>query len=269
MMGVRCSAAGILLLAWAAARRESSAPRDWAHAAVAGTLMFAGAYGTLAWAEQEVASGIAALLSATTPFWLVAFEWSGGSRPNLRTMAGLALGLAGVGLLVAGGTSQPLHVAPIAAILAGTCAWAAGSLYARPPRVPSSLALSAGMSLVAGGAGLLLASWATRELAGFNPRSVSAASAAALAYLVVFGSLVGFTAYSFLLRVAPPSRVATYAYVNPVIAVGLGAALAGERVSAGTIAAALVIAAGVAMTLAGRQACDQLAPRERLEGGCA
>jgi drug/metabolite transporter (DMT)-like permease len=252
MMGLRCSAAGVLLLAWAAHRREPAAPRYWAHAVVAGTLMFVGAYGTLAWAELQLPSGIAALLSATTPFWLVAFEWSGGSRPNVRTLAGLIVGLAGVALLVGGGAPQPLRVWPTLAILAGTGAWAAGSLYARPPRVPCSLALSAGMSLLAGGAGLLLASWGTRELAGFDPRAVSTASAAALAYLVVFGSIVGFTAYSFLLRVAPAARVGTYAYVNPLIAMGLGAALAGERLSAGMMAAALVIAAGVAMTLAGQ-----------------
>jgi len=271
MMGLRCSAAGALLLAWAAARREPAAPRDWAHAAVAGTLMFAGAYGTLAWAEQEIASGVAALLSATTPFWLVAFEWSGGSRPSVRTMAGLVVGLAGVALLVGGGSSRPLHAAPIAAVLAGTGAWAAGSLYARPPRVPRSLALSAGMSLVVGGAALLLASWGTRELAGFDPRAVSLGSIAALAYLIVFGSLVGFTAYSFLLRVAPPARVATYAYVNPLIAVGLGAALAGERISPGMIAAAFVIAAGVALTLAGqneRARLDRAGGAGKLEGEC-
>lgn len=262
MMGVRCTAAGVLLLAWALARRELAAPRHWGHAAVAGTLMFAGAYGTLAWAEQQLTSGIAALLSATTPFWLVAFEWSSGSRPSTRTMAGLVIGLVGVALLVDGASAHPLRVAPIVAILAGTGAWAAGSLYARPPRVPCSLALSAGISLVAGGAGLLLASWGTHELAGFDLRMVSPVSAAALAYLVVFGSIVAFTAYSFLMRVAPPARVATYTYVNPIVAVGLGSALAGEQLSAGMVSAGLVIAAGVAITIAGRR----LTGREGQEG---
>ena len=253
MMGLRCSAAGVLLLSWAIARREPAAPRHWGHAAVSGTLMFAGAYGTLAWAEQQLASGTAALLSATTPFWLVAIEWSRGSKPSARTMVGLVIGLAGVALLVDGASAHPLRIAPIVAVLAGTGAWAAGSLYARPPRVPCSLALSAGMSLLAGGAGLLVTSWATRELSGFDPRAVSLVSLLALAYLVVFGSLVAFTAYSFLLRVAPPARVATYAYVNPIVAVALGAGLAGERLSAGMISAGMVIATGVAITIAGRR----------------
>jgi drug/metabolite transporter (DMT)-like permease len=252
MMGLRCTAAGGLLLLWALIRREPAALRHWGHSALAGLLMFSAAYGGLAWAEQQVASGVAALLSATTPFWMVAFEWSGGSRPNARTIAGLIIGLAGVALLVGLGSPQPMHAAPIIAILAGTGTWAAGSLYARPPRVPCSVALASGMSLAAGGACLLLASWGTHELAGFDLHAVSRGSAAALAYLVVFGSLVGFIAYGWILRVAPPARVATYAYVNPLVAMGLGAGLAGEQLSASVLSGGLVIAAGVAITLAGR-----------------
>ena len=345
MMGVRCAAAGALMLVWAAVRGERATLRHWGHAAFAGALMFAGSYGALAWAEQRVASGIAALLSATTPFWLTAFEWSGGSRPSRRSIAGLIVGLAGVAVLVGGRSTYqlrpaapgdslaafeasspaaapgtpldrrsipaPLHgagkvaagtmagrppsfaghsrrrelrrdlaeafaaagralppgrlagpgatpdvrhelLAPIVAILAGTLAWAAGSFYARPPRVPRSLALSAGMSLTAGGALLLAASWSAGELTGFSPREVSSTSLAALAYLVVFGSLVGFSAYSWLLRVAPPSRVATHAYVNPLVAIALGSALAGEPLTSTIVCAGLAIAAGVAFVLAGQ-----------------
>jgi drug/metabolite transporter (DMT)-like permease len=213
--------------------------------------MFAGCYGALAWAEQRVASGLAALLSAMTPFWFTAFEWTSGSRPNIRTAAGLFIGLVGVVLLVSGGAGAPLHAGPVAAILGGTVAWTLGSLYARPPRLPRSLALSAGMPLLAGGLLLLVASWTTHELTRFRVDEVSAKSAIALAYLVVFGSLVAFTAYAWLLRVAPPSRVATHAYVNPLVAVALGAALAGEPITATAAVAGLVIAGGVAMTLAG------------------
>ena len=259
MMGIRCTAAGALMLIWGAARGERAEWRHWHHAGLVGALMIAGTYGALAWAEQRMASGIAALLSATTPFWLAAFEWSSGSRPNRRTIAGLAVGLAGVAVLVSGRSAEPLRLAPIFAILGGTLAWAAGSLYARPPRVPRSLALSAGMSLAAGGVLLLTASWGARELTGFSLRDVSATSLAALAYLVLFGSLVGFSAYSWPLRVAPPSRVATHAYVNPLVAIALGSAVAGEPLTSTVVCAGLVIAAGVALALAGpsrqRQLC--------------
>ena len=252
MMGMRCTAAGALMLAWGAARGERAGLRHWGHAGLAGALMIAGTYGALAWAEQRMASGIAALLSATTPFWLAAFEWSGGSRPSRRTVAGLMVGLAGVAVLIGGRSAEPLRLAPIAVILGGTVAWAAGSLYARPPRLPRSLALSAGMSLTSGGILLLAVSWGARELTGFSVREISSTSFAALAYLVVFGSLVGFSAYSWLLRVAPPSRVATHAYVNPLVAIALGSALAGEPLTSTIVCAGLVIAAGVALALAGQ-----------------
>jgi drug/metabolite transporter (DMT)-like permease len=138
------------------------------------------------------------------------------------------------------------------AILGGAAAWAAGSLYARPPRLPRSLPLSAGMSLAGGGLLLLTGSLFARELSHFSPREVSGTSLAALSYLVVFGSLVAFVAYSWLLRVAPASRVATYAYVNPLVAMVLGSALAGERLTTTIVFAGLVIAAGVAIALAGK-----------------
>ena len=251
MMSARCLAAGLILFAWS---RRSAATLDastWRAAFVAGGLLFLASHGSLAWAEQRVPSGIAALLSATTPFWLAAFEWSRGSRPSRPTLAGL-IGLAGVAVLVGGRSAEPPRVAPILAILCGTLAWAAGSLYARPPRVPRSLALSAGMSLTVGGVLLLAASWGARELTGFSLRDVSSRSLAALAYLVVFGSLVGFSAYAWLLRVAPPSRVATHAYVNPLVAIALGSALAGEPLTSTIVCAGLVIAAGVALALAGQ-----------------
>jgi len=251
LMGLRCSAAGLLLLAWAAARHEHATPGQWRHAAVAGALMIAGTYGCLAWAEQRLGSGIAALLSATTPLWLATMQWPQIGRPGAKTIAGLLLGLAGVALLVGGGAAGQVDPTAAAVLVAGTLAWAAGSLYARPPRLPQSLALGAGMPLALGGLMLLAVSLGTRELARYDVRSVSTASLWALAYLTVFGSIVAFTAYSWLLRVAPPSRVGTHAYVNPLVAVALGWSMAGEPVTATTCAAAAVIAASVAMVLKG------------------
>src|SRR5262249_10890270 len=196
LMGVRCTIAGTLLLAWAFIRGERSTPDHWRHAAVAGGLMIACTYGALAWAEERLTSGIAALLSATSPLWLTAFEWSRIGRPSAATLAGLLLGVGGVTALVGSGSAAVNLPAPLV-LAGGTLAWAAGSLYSRPPRLPASVPLGAGMPLVAGGLMLLAVSAATREVARYDPRAVSHAALWALAYLIVFGSLVAFSAYAW------------------------------------------------------------------------
>ena len=251
LMGVRCVIAGLLLLAWAAARSERADFRQWRHATVAGALMIACTYGALAWAEQRLASGVAALLSATSPLWLTTLEWSRRGRPAVTTMAGLLLGVAGVAVLVAGSAPGQVNVAAACVLVAGTLTWAAGSLYSRPPRLPASVSLGAGMPLLLGGAMLLAASFVIGEPGRYDTRDLSRASLWALAYLIVFGSLVAFTAYSWLLRVAPASRVGTHAYVNPLVAVALGWGMAGEPITATTGLAAAAIAASVAMVLKG------------------
>jgi drug/metabolite transporter (DMT)-like permease len=251
LMGVRCTAAGLLLLAWAAARREHATGAQWRHAAVAGALMIGITYGALAWAEQRLASGIAALLSAMSPLWLTTLQRPEAGRPGAWTIVGLLLGLAGVAVLVGGGTVGQVNPTAAAVLIVGTLAWAAGSLYARPPRLPRSATLGAGMLLLLGGLMLLAVSIATRELARYDVRTVSHAALWALAYLIVFGSVVAFSAYEWLLRVAPASRVGTHAYVNPLVAVVLGWGVAGEPITGATGVAALVIAASVAMVLKG------------------
>jgi drug/metabolite transporter (DMT)-like permease len=251
MMGVRCVIAGTLLLAWAAVRGERADFRQWRHATVAGALMIACTYGALGWAEQRLGSGVAALLSATSPLWLTTLEWPRRGRPAITTIAGLLLGVAGVAILVVRGPAGQVNLTAAFVLIAGTLTWAAGSLYSRPPRLPASVALGAGMPLLLGGAMLLVVSMAVGEPARYVAHDVSRASLWALAYLIVFGSLVGFTAYSWLLRVAPASRVGTHAYVNPLVAVALGWGMAGEPVTAGTGVAAVAIAASVAMVLKG------------------
>jgi len=131
----------------------------------------------------------------------------------------------------------------------GEIAWAAGSLYAQPPRLPHSLALRAGLPLATGGVLLLTASWIAREFQHFDPHAVSARSVTALAYLILFGSIVAFSAYAWLMRVEPASRVATHAYVNPVIAVALGSMAGGEPFTPAIGVASAVIAGGVALVL--------------------
>src|SRR4051812_1096411 len=252
MMGVRCAIAGALLLAVAAVRGERPPWRAWADAMLAGALMFGGPYAALAWSEQRIPSGMAALLVATLPFWLALIEWGRGTRVSRRMLVGLAVGLAGVALLVADGLTAPAAAAPIVVIILGELAWAAGSVYAQP-RLPKPLLLNAGMSLSAGGLLLLLLSWSVREFQRFDPHAVSGASLFALAYLTVFGSIVAFSAYAFLLTVAPASRVSTHAYVNPLIAVALGVGFAGEPFTASIAIAAVVIAGGVALVLGAKR----------------
>jgi drug/metabolite transporter (DMT)-like permease len=252
LMGVRCAIAGLLLLAWATIRGERATISHWRHAAIAGSLMIACTYGALGWAEQRLASGVAALLSATAPLWLTTLEWHRRGRPALATVAGLLLGVAGVATLVGAQSATGIDVPAALVLLASTITWAAGSLYSRPPRLPSSVPLGAGMPLAAGGLMLLAASALTGEAAPHDLRAVSHGALWALAYLIVFGSLVGFSAYAWLLRVAPASRVATHAYVNPLVAVALGWSVAGEPVTATTGIAAGVIAASVAIIVMGR-----------------
>jgi drug/metabolite transporter (DMT)-like permease len=251
MMGVRCAVAGLVLLGVAGLRREWPAARDWKPGLAAGALMFGVPYAALGWAEVRIASGVAALLVATLPFWLIVIEWAGGRRPSARTLAGLGIGLGGVVLLVADGLSAPASVLPMAAIVVGELAWAAGSVYVQP-RLPRSLLLNAGMPLTAGGVVLLLGSASIGELRGFDAQNVTLASWLALGYLVVFGSILAFSAYMFLLRRAPASRVSTHTYVNPIIAVALGALVVNEPIDASIVMASLVIASGVALVLGAR-----------------
>jgi drug/metabolite transporter (DMT)-like permease len=255
LMGVRCTAAGALLVAWAALRNERPERQQWRRAVVAGALMIACTYGALGWAEQRLPSGIAALLSALSPLWLTTFEWPRRGRPRATTMLGLLLGVGGVGTLVGGATFARGDVVAAFVLIAGTVAWAAGSIYLQngaSSNQARSLSLGAGMPLLAGGLMLLGLSATTREIAGYDPHAVSPIALVALVYLIVFGSLVGFSAYAWLLRVAPASRVGTHAYVNPLVAVVLGWTVGGEPMTAATGVAAAMIAASVAMIVRAR-----------------
>ena len=253
MMGARCLAAGLILYCWS--RRTAPAPDGaaWRAALVAGGFLFLLSHGSLAWAEQRVASGEAALLGATTPLWLTLVDWRFGSgrMPRAWGRVGLALGFAGVTLLFAPGWrsgSSGLAVGH-AAILGAAIAWAAGSVYGRGARLPGDVRQSTALQLLAGAAWLAAASAITGEWRSFAVANVTPASAAALLYLIVFGSVVAFTAYIWLLRITTAARVGTHAYVNPIVAVALGAALGGEHVSLLTLASALTIVAGVVLVL--------------------
>ncbi len=266
--GTRFLAAGVLLYVLVRAL-SAGAPRpttrNWAAAALTGTPLLVLGNGGVVWAQQRVPSGIAALLVATVPLWIAALDrLAFGRRLDRSSLAGLTLGFVGVALLVdLGGTGGADPIGSVALVLAAL-SWAGGTLLARGAALPQHTLLAASMQMLAGGAILIVASVATGELSEVG--SLSAQSFAGWAYLVVFGSIVAFSAYGWLLRVAPTSLVATYAFVNPVVAVFLGWLLLGESLDARTLVAGSVIVAGVALIVTGtaRAKTPAPAPRGRL-----
>ena len=257
MSGVRFFTAGVLLYVIARVRGALTAGDPaWRRHAVVGILLTAG-NATISWAVTRVPSGVASLLVAMTPCWMVLFDWltPHGKRPSLGVIAGVALGLAGTAILVGPHSMGGTAVDPLGAAVAllGTMSWAAGSIYSRTiPKLSSGL-LSSAVQLMSGGAVVLLAGVAAGQLNGFHLSNVSVRSGVSLLYLIVIGSLVAFTAYMYLLSVISPAVVATYAFVNPVVAILLGAMFAGEALSGRIVAAGFVIVAAVALiTLAGK-----------------
>jgi drug/metabolite transporter (DMT)-like permease len=256
MVGVRSLIAGLLLCALAHARGASLPTRtEWRGALIVGLLFFVGCHGLLAWAQRGVETGFAALMLATVPLWVPLLDWLRGARPTGRVVAALAIGFLGVALLI--GASRGLSAAgsdplAVAVLLVSALSWALGSVLARALALPKSVTQAAGLELLLGGAVLLGVSVASGELAGFDVGAVSGRSALAIAWLAVVGSVLGFTVYGWLLRVAPPARVATYAYVNPVVAMALGWWLLGEPVTVAMLVASALILAAVVVALADR-----------------
>ncbi len=248
MAGARNATAGLMLYAWARTKGGSPRPSraDWLSTALIGVLMLTGGNGGVSWAETRVASGLVAVVVATVPLWIVVLS---GRRPGLFVITGIALGLAGIVILVGpshfAGAGR-IDVAGTVVVLLGSLSWSIGSLLARRLHLPGSPHTATGMEMFLGGIGLLAAGFATGEFHGWDPAAITLRSALSVVYLVFMGSLVGFSAYVWLLRHVPPARVATYAFVNPVVAVLLGWAVAGEALSARTLLATGVIVAGVA-----------------------
>ncbi|MCL5276092.1 MAG: drug/metabolite exporter YedA [Chloroflexi bacterium] len=255
MAGVRFLLAGGALYAWMRWRgAPRPAPRQWAAAAVVGALMLFAGNGGVVWAEQRITSSIVALLLAMTPLWMMLLDWlrPRGVRPTRGSAAGMALGLAGIALLI--GPDNLIsgnHIDLLSAIvvLLAALAWAAGSIYTRHAHLPDSPLLSTSMQMLVGGALLMTTATLTGDWSRMRIDAISLRSILAVAYLVLFGSLIAFSAYIWLLRHAPASRVATYAYVNPVIAVFLGWALASEPLTPQTLIAAAVIIGAVAIII--------------------
>ncbi|HMG13582.1 MAG TPA: EamA family transporter [Gemmatimonadaceae bacterium] len=257
MGGARFVVSGAMLYLWA---RSRGAPRPtrlyWRNAIIAGGFLLLGGNGAVMWAEQVVPSGLTALLVSILPFWLVIIEWvrPPRRRPSGAVLVGLVLGFIGIIVLV-GPSDVGGHgdVSPIGALvlILGSLSWAIGSFWSRDAQLPESGLLTTGMEMLGGGVLLLIVGALTGEFSHFDIHGVSKASAVGLIYLISFGSLIGFTSYIWLLDKVSPARLGTYAYVNPIVAVLLGWAVAGERLSIRTgIAAAIVICAVALITTA-------------------
>ncbi len=265
MLGIRYLVAGAILWAWCARRGWPRPTRgQWLAAGIVGALLPGVGNGAVGWAETRIDSGLAALIIAIVPLWIALIDRVAlGRRLTLRSVAGIAIGLAGVAFLVdpTGASSRDLVAA--LALVGSAFAWAAGTVYATRAARPADSLLGVAMQMLVGGVVLCAAGvgqWKDVDLG-----AVSAKSAGGLAYLIVIGSLVGYSAYSYLIQSAPSSLAATYAYVNPVVAVVLGALLAGEAITARTLLGGAVIVLGVALIISSRPVGEPVQSEPALE----
>jgi drug/metabolite transporter (DMT)-like permease len=257
LMGTRSVVGGLVL--FAAARlygRPAMSGRTWARAAICGVLLFVVCHGTLAYAQQRVPSGIAAVLLATIPFWMALLNaiLPGADRPTPRQLGLLVPGFLGVGLIVlrqADASVMAGDAADLLLVLGGALAWALGSILSKRWSPPESTVAFSGMALLAGGVALLIVSTVRREPASFDLGTVSVAALGGWAYLTVAGTIVTFAAYVWLLKRVSPTLVATYTFVNPIIAVALGWAVLGERLSGAMALGAVLVIGCVVGLLAG------------------
>lgn len=259
MAGARFLVAGLILFGWAWRSADSHPTgRQWRNAAAVGLLLLVGGNGAVVLAQRMVPSGLAALLVAILPIWMVLLEWArpGGAAPTKGVAAGLVLGIIGLAVLIGpsamGAADNGIRIAGAALLMFASFSWAAGSLLAQHIDLPRSTSLATAMEMLAAGVVFLVISTLAKEPMHFDVATVSRRSLAGLVYLIVFGSLVAFSAYVWLLKVSTPARVSTYAYVNPVVALFLGWAFAGESLSLRTAAASAIVIAAVALITTAR-----------------
>ncbi|MFD8950374.1 EamA family transporter [Streptomyces xanthophaeus] len=247
--GVRFITAALLLAAVVAWRYGPAALKatgtQLRSAALVGLLLILGGNGLVVLAETSVPSGLAALLVASVPVWLVVLRAGTGDRPPLRTLGGVLLGLAGLAVLTLPGLSGEVRLSGVLLVLAASVLWSLGSFSASKLTLPDNPFSASAYQMLAGGLGGIVVGLLRGEQRGLDPAAFSTASWLALGYLVLFGSLVGFTAYVWLLRAAPLSLVSTYAYVNPVVAVALGGLILDEALTWPIVLGGAVVVAGV------------------------
>ncbi|HOI82073.1 MAG TPA: EamA family transporter [Synergistales bacterium] len=257
MLGLRFTTAGAIMFVWEWIRlRPRISWGQWRGMAMVGALMLLGGTGGVAWSEQVVPSNIAAIVVATVPLWIAIIRWVylRHDRPARITIIGLVTGFGGIIMLVAstsGPSSAEGHITGLVVLGFATFLWASGSLYSRVADQPDSPALAISMQMLTGGLMNLVVGIAWNGGSLVPMSEVSIRSATALGYLVVFGSIVGFSSYIWLLKKTDPALASSYAYVNPVVAIILGWLLAGESLNAGSLAATAVILLGVVMIVRG------------------
>jgi drug/metabolite transporter (DMT)-like permease len=257
---MRFAVAGFLVLGWRFLAGDGRPTlKQWRDASIVGLFLLLGGNGLVSWAEQTVDSGIAALVVGATPLWLTLFESMrpGGAKPGWKAILGLLVGFGGIFILInpqtLAGAAYRIDLLGAGAVVLATVLWAIGSIYAKTADVPKSIFMFTGMQMASASIGLFIASLLAGELAGFDFRAVTTTSWLGLAYLIVFGSLVAFVAYGWLLRNAPISLVSTYGYVNPLVAIFLGAWLAEEVLTGRVFVAAAVIIGAVMLINQSRQ----------------
>lgn len=261
MASTRFLVAGLILLTWSIAREGQSfvipTRREWRDSAIVGTLLLGGGMGMVAFGEQTIPSGITALLIAVMPVWVAVFGriFLGERLPQLA-IVGIVVGFIGVAILIgpsAFGGAGALDLLGLAAIVISPIAWAGGSLFASHRAIlPKRPLVATGIQMVLGGTVLGTMALLSGELATLDLPATSMRSILALVYLTTIGSLLAFTTYGWMLRVAPLPLVATYAYVNPVVAVILGALILSEPIDQRTVVAGAVIVFAVALTVTAR-----------------
>jgi drug/metabolite transporter (DMT)-like permease len=251
MAAVRFLVAGPLLYAWAIRRGDRAdrpTARQWLSAALIALPMLTIANSAVGWAEQTIDTGTAALIIASAPLWMALLDRVFYAQRVARgVVVGLAVGFGGVALLVAPGGADGAGSTAAIVLVATSLAWSVGSLYSRQAELPRRPLVSAAMQMIAGGLMLLPVAAVTGELAAFDPAAVSLESWLGLAYLIVFGSIVAYSAYTWLLREVPITVAGTYAYVNPVVAVLLGTLVLGEPLTWQTLVGGGIILAAVAL----------------------
>lgn len=251
MMALRCAGGAAILFGWLGwqSKLARSSAKEWITAAIAGGLLFLGCHSILAYAEQRVTSGQAALYFTGIPLWLVLLDGLRHRRaPCLRVILGLLLGVAGVAVLVDPSNALSGTLTDRILLILSAFSWAAGSIVGRDGPRPSSAFQAAAMQLACGSAALLLVSLAFGELGRFNPAAVSAKALLSLLFLIVCGTVLAFSAFTWLIRVTTPAAAGSYAFVNPIIALMLAWSVGDEPIAAPTLIAAALVITAIALT---------------------
>jgi drug/metabolite transporter (DMT)-like permease len=252
IIAIRCSGGALILWAWLAWRGELRRPTaaQWRTAAIAGLLLFLGSHVSIAWAEQRMSSGQAALYSSTIPLWMVLIDSVRlRTAPSARVLSGIGLGMVGVGVLAGGQAFNGGLLSDRLIISLGAVCWAAGSLVGRHGARPAVATQGTVMQLTTGAAWTFAASALHGDLAHFSPSQLTTEAVLALLFLIVCGTVLAFTAFTWLLQVTSPAAISSYAFVNPIVALSLGVLVGDDRLSGRVLLSAALVVVAVVLTI--------------------